>query len=168
MMDIETWIAGFPFQSSLAVLYRQLQFSETFGDEVFYSTIERNKKFILHSDCIGEVTALPLPNQSEGLILLKRAIDAVSPVLRKRRWRVRSIREFLPRSKTLLGRNWNKGDVIEIRLRVSNSDMSGYVNDITHGSNRVVFFRLKLLSALCCTSWCILFTVRIANHLRDF
>ena len=76
----------------------------------------------MHSDCIREITALPLSNQSEAILLLSRAADAVIPILRQRGWRVRSLREFLPRGKTLLGRNWNRGDIIEIRLRESKSD----------------------------------------------
>ena len=38
-------------------------------------------------------------------------------ILVSRNWKIYRLAEFLPRNKSLLGRNWNKGELIEIRLR---------------------------------------------------
>ena len=84
------------------------------------------KNFILHSKFFGEVSVLRLDNQSEAQNLLRRGIEAVTHIMQVRKWYVRAIREFLPKGDCLLGRNWNKGEMIEIRLRVSKSQSNRY------------------------------------------
>ena len=72
--------------------------------------------------------ALDLPNKSESLRILTDVIGLIAPIMLERGFQVRSLREFLPRGTRLLGRNWNRGDVIEVRLRVSRSDKLTYVS----------------------------------------
>ena len=50
-------------------------------------------------------------------MLLRYAAQTVSSVMGSRGWRVLELQEFFPRGYSLLGRNWNRGRRIEIRLR---------------------------------------------------
>lgn len=61
-----------------------------------------------------EVKALKSPVHDEVQAVLERIAREVEPIMRKRRWRVTSLQEFMPRSPNLLGININRS-VIKIR-----------------------------------------------------
>ncbi|KAJ2157211.1 hypothetical protein GGF46_004656, partial [Coemansia sp. RSA 552] len=57
-----------------------------------------------------------------AMALLRRIAAQVRPVMEKRGWRVKVLREFFPRSPNLLGLNVNHGLEIRIRLRSAHDD----------------------------------------------
>lgn len=66
---------------------------------------------------MGQIVTLGLTDDIGARLLLERARDLVSPIMKKYGWKIGQLREFLPRSKKLLGMNTNRGQIVEIRLR---------------------------------------------------
>jgi len=58
-----------------------------------------------------------LPSSAEAKRILEKVCWQVQPIMRKRRWCVPLVVEFLPRSAGLLGLNTNAGEKISIRMR---------------------------------------------------
>ncbi|OJD32909.1 zinc metallopeptidase [Diplodia corticola] len=58
-----------------------------------------------------------VPRQTTALLLLKKLASVVTPIMRKRDWKVGELAEFLPPQLNLLGLNVNCGQKIFIRLR---------------------------------------------------
>jgi hypothetical protein len=94
----------------------------------------------LHSSYFGEIRTLQLEGDSIAADLLERAAHVTLPVMACRGWYVRSLVEFLPRGERLLGRNWNKGEKIEIRLRKSKREQSWYSNMCFRDLSAISFF----------------------------
>mmetsp|Transcript_9774 Transcript_9774/g.25647 ORF Transcript_9774/g.25647 Transcript_9774/m.25647 type:complete len:377 (+) Transcript_9774:60-1190(+) len=70
------------------------------------------------------VKMLPdLPHADEAKALLEKVCWQVQPIMQRRMWKVPLVREFIPRSKNLLGLNKNMGEEICIRLRQSRQDL---------------------------------------------
>ena len=67
------------------------------------------------------VTTLKLPNQAEAQKLLDKVAWQVQPIMRKHKWTVPVLAEFLPKSGGLLGLNRNRGQKIQVRLRQDKS-----------------------------------------------
>ncbi|KAJ3414986.1 hypothetical protein HDV05_005817 [Chytridiales sp. JEL 0842] len=53
----------------------------------------------------------------EAMTLLRKAASTVKPIMKKRGWVVKMLREFYPKQDNLLGLNVNRGAEIKIRLR---------------------------------------------------
>lgn len=74
--------------------------------------------------CCGEIAAIktaqkkPLTRVEEARKLLEKLHAEVKPLMRKYRWRVGKLTEFVPKDKNLLGLNVNSGAKICIRLRL--------------------------------------------------
>jgi WLM domain len=51
-----------------------------------------------------------LPRSDEANRLLQRLAKDCAPLMTRRNWTVRDLREFMPENKGLLGLNANKGD----------------------------------------------------------
>lgn len=69
-------------------------------------------------DPIGVVSALKRQDMSDyAQELLNKVYRYVLPIMRKRRYRVHKLVEFLPKSPNLLGLNVNHGQRISLRLR---------------------------------------------------
>jgi hypothetical protein len=73
-----------------------------------------------------KVSILPLIENQKAFSLLEHALQCVRSVMERHRWVIENLIEFLPRSERLLGRNTNKGVLIEIRLRKNTKDVSTY------------------------------------------
>ncbi|KAF2836274.1 WLM-domain-containing protein [Patellaria atrata CBS 101060] len=58
-----------------------------------------------------------LPREAEALHTLRKVASMVKPIMRKRGWKVRTLCEFLPQERNLLGLNINQTERICIRLR---------------------------------------------------
>ncbi|KAI8878824.1 WLM-domain-containing protein [Backusella circina FSU 941] len=56
-------------------------------------------------------------NSEEALVILKKLVSQVKPIIRKRNWHVRYLCEFFPKNPNLLGCNVNRGYKINLRLR---------------------------------------------------
>ena len=56
-------------------------------------------------------------NREEARAMLERVCKQVQPLMRRRRWRVKRVREFYPSNPSLLGLNVNKGSEVRVRLR---------------------------------------------------
>ena len=82
----------------------------------------------MHCVHFDKISTLGLQHDAQASQLLRRAAELVAPVMSSRGWRVAHLTEFLPRGMRLLGRNWNKGQKVEIRLRESKSDPQKYVS----------------------------------------
>merc|ERR1712072_519611 len=54
---------------------------------------------------------------NEAREILTRVIKQVQPLMRRRRWRVKMVREFYPKDPRLLGLNVNRGVEIKLRMR---------------------------------------------------
>ena len=54
---------------------------------------------------------------SEALTLLQHLASLVKPIMSKRGWKVKRLKEFFPKNPSLLGLNINRGSEIRIRLR---------------------------------------------------
>eukprot|EP00216_Chloropicon_sp_CCMP2111_P006097 CAMPEP_0198238776 /NCGR_PEP_ID=MMETSP1446-20131203/4339_1 /TAXON_ID=1461542 ORGANISM="Unidentified sp, Strain CCMP2111" /NCGR_SAMPLE_ID=MMETSP1446 /ASSEMBLY_ACC=CAM_ASM_001112 /LENGTH=337 /DNA_ID=CAMNT_0043921243 /DNA_START=292 /DNA_END=1305 /DNA_ORIENTATION=+ len=57
-------------------------------------------------------------NVKEAEAILERVAKQVQPLMKRRRWKVRLVREFYPKSDSLLGLNVNKGLEVRLRLRL--------------------------------------------------
>lgn len=67
---------------------------------------------------IGEIAALKLQaDNSEAQRVLEQLYRYVLPIMKKRRYRVHKLVEFLPKQESLLGLNVNHGQRICVRLR---------------------------------------------------
>ncbi|KAK8061337.1 WLM domain-containing protein [Apiospora phragmitis] len=58
-----------------------------------------------------------LPRASEALLSLKKIASLVKPIMRNRRWKVKTLAEFYPNQQNLLGLNEGRGYKICLRLR---------------------------------------------------
>ena len=75
---------------------------------------------------IARITTLGLPNDAIGRGLLERAANLVLPIMEANNWRIVHLKEFLPRSQSLLGLNRNQGVVVEVRLRRGDKEANTY------------------------------------------
>ncbi|KAF1784676.1 WLM domain [Phytophthora cactorum] len=76
---------------------------------------------------IAEIKALVRqPQRAQAQQLLERLAAAVLPILTRRRFRVRRLREFFPKDGALLGMNVNRGAKIYVRLRPKRTPESFY------------------------------------------
>lgn len=77
-----------------------------------------------------EVKVLPeLDRADEAKKILEKVCWQVQPIMRKRRWSVRLVTEFLPRGAGLLGMNHNSGAKIQVRMRqTKDSDLFPFEN----------------------------------------
>lgn len=67
---------------------------------------------------VWEVKVLKtFPKCEEAQTLLSRIAFEVGPLLKRRQWRVRELKEFFPKNDGLLGMNVNRGQRILIRMR---------------------------------------------------
>ena len=57
-------------------------------------------------------------NAAEARAMLERVAKQVQPLMRRKRWRVKRLREFYPKNPSLLGLNVNRGVEIRVRLRL--------------------------------------------------
>lgn len=62
-----------------------------------------------------------LPRGDAALTMLRKVASMVKPIMRKRRWNVQILAEFLPFEANLLGLNINRGYKICVRLRYHNN-----------------------------------------------
>ena len=76
------------------------------------------------------VSTLPLADERTARALLFEAIGACHNLLASECWKVGCIKEFLPRSDSLLGRNTNRGELIEVRVRLSIRNPEKYVGSV--------------------------------------
>jgi DNA-dependent metalloprotease WSS1 len=106
-------------------------------------------------DKVWETKALvKMKNSAEAKRLLDRLAVICAPVMGRRGWRVKCLKEFFPSNAGLLGMNVNRGVSIFIRLRPAHdkdtflpwSDMLGtMVHELTHmavGSHSAEFYKL--------------------------
>jgi ribosomal protein L40E len=106
-------------------------------------------------DKVWETKALVKMNKSnEAKKLLDRLANICGPVMAKRNWRVKCLKEFYPKNAGLLGLNANRGASIFIRLRPPHDKDSFYpwdhilgtmVHELTHntvGSHSAEFYKL--------------------------
>jgi len=56
-------------------------------------------------------------NSNEARAILKRVTKQVQPLMKRRQWRVKLVREFYPKNPSLLGLNVNRGVEVKVRLR---------------------------------------------------
>ena len=84
----------------------------------------------LHGNYTSIVT-LGLVNDDNARLFLTRCLSFCENVIRANNWSVRKLTEFLPLSESLLGRNTNRGELIEIRLRKSTKADAEYVRIAT-------------------------------------
>ena len=63
------------------------------------------------------ILRVPFPRQDEALAMLNRVAKQVSPIMKKRGWKVRSLIEIFPKDPSLQGYNKNRGELIALRLR---------------------------------------------------
>ena len=94
------------------------------------------------------------PRREEALQLLERVCRTVQPVMKARRFRVPLCREYMPRNAHEWGRNWNRGQRIEIRLRKKVTDdhflpfdfiLGTMLHELTHnvhGPHDAKFYKL--------------------------
>ncbi|KAJ2449894.1 hypothetical protein EV183_004625 [Coemansia sp. RSA 2336] len=76
-----------------------------------------------HNRWIGSIHVLKRrPQSDQALQLLQKVAAQVRPVMQKRGWKVPVLREFYPRTQSLLGLNVNHGAEIRIRLRSPHDD----------------------------------------------
>lgn len=69
-------------------------------------------------DKVCEIKVLEsLPNFGEAKLLLEKIAKTVEPLMTRRNWKVKILKEFFPKNKGLLGMNVNRGASILIRLR---------------------------------------------------
>ncbi|EER04076.1 conserved hypothetical protein [Perkinsus marinus ATCC 50983] len=64
-----------------------------------------------------QVSTLGLRDDSKAQHMLNTAAQLVIPIMKKRRWRVAHMMEFVPKNNRLLGLNVNRGLAVKIRLR---------------------------------------------------
>jgi hypothetical protein len=64
------------------------------------------------------------PEPERAIKTLQRVAAHVMPILQKRNWHVRTLAEFYPEQKNLLGTNLNRGQKISLRLRQPFDDRS--------------------------------------------
>ncbi|ORY81931.1 WLM domain-domain-containing protein [Protomyces lactucae-debilis] len=64
------------------------------------------------------------PDAERAQKTLQRVANHVMPILKARSWRVRTLAEFYPEQKNLLGTNLNRGQKISLRLRQPFDDSS--------------------------------------------
>jgi hypothetical protein len=57
------------------------------------------------------------PRKDEALTLMHRVAKQVSPIMKKRGWKVKSLIEIFPKDESLQGYNRNRGELIALRLR---------------------------------------------------
>eukprot|EP00960_Hanusia_phi_P018723 552278-Hanusia_phi.AAC.1 len=76
--------------------------------------------------CFRQVVVLEKDDRDSARTLLIKAAKQVEPIMVKRKWRVGTLREFLPQNRSLLGLNVNRGETISIRLRASSSSFLEY------------------------------------------
>jgi WLM domain len=106
-------------------------------------------------DKVWETKALAkMKNNAEAKRLLDRLAVICAPVMGRRGWRVKCLKEFFPSNAGLLGMNVNRGVSIFIRLRPAHdkdsflpwSDVLGtMVHELTHmavGSHSAEFYKL--------------------------
>eukprot|EP01052_Picozoa_sp_SAG31_P008469 SAG31_NODE_429_length_15801_cov_6.878551_8_plen_545_part_00 len=103
---------------------------------------------------VGEVKVLEkMPQAAEARQTLDKIAWQVEPIMRKHRWQVPVLREFLPRGDGLLGLNVNKGQEIKIRLRKSktggffdyNHSLGTMLHELCHcehGPHNQAFYKL--------------------------
>jgi hypothetical protein len=58
-----------------------------------------------------------MPNSNEAKDLLNRAANIITPMLQRRKWKIKLLTEFYPNEKGLQGLNVNRGQAIKVRLR---------------------------------------------------
>ena len=93
-------------------------------------------------------------NREEARSMLERVCKQVQPLMRRRRWRVKRVREFYPRNPSLLGLNVNRGQEIRVRLRPPHDRSRFYPYEfvlgtmlhelvhIVHGPHNASFYKL--------------------------
>lgn len=104
---------------------------------------------------VWETKALvKMPKKDEAKKLLDRLASICAPVMGRRQWRVKCLKEFYPTNAGLLGMNVNRGASILIRLRPGHDkdsflpwhDVLGtMVHELTHmsvGSHSAEFYKL--------------------------
>ncbi|TMW62448.1 hypothetical protein Poli38472_005066 [Pythium oligandrum] len=107
------------------------------------------------SFAIGEIRALVRrADRSAAQTVLEKIADAVLPIMTKRRFRVRTLREFFPKNPHLLGMNVNRGATIYIRLRPQSlpdtflpyeallETMLHELTHMVHGPHNSAFYKL--------------------------
>jgi hypothetical protein len=60
---------------------------------------------------------LNVANSEDARIALERVSKLVTPLMKRRGWKVGCLMEFYPSNESLLGLNINRGKTIKIRLR---------------------------------------------------
>ena len=71
-----------------------------------------------NSNFFGSIQVLKEHADSHrAMEVLMRVARQVEPIMQKRQWKVAKLREFMPKSRNLLGLNVNRGQEICIRLR---------------------------------------------------
>ncbi|KAF4684129.1 hypothetical protein FOZ63_026692 [Perkinsus olseni] len=66
---------------------------------------------------VWKVSTLGLRDDDKAQRMLNSAAQLVIPIMKKRRWRVAHMMEFVPKNNRLLGLNVNRGLAVKIRLR---------------------------------------------------
>ena len=72
-----------------------------------------------HPTCI---ITLGLRDDVQARNILTSILLACDKIIRSHSWKVVEMKEFLPRSDALLGRNTNRGELIEVRLHRDRND----------------------------------------------
>ena len=67
------------------------------------------------------ISTLRLPGADQAGCMLNQSLSLCSHIISENSWQIVRVCEFLPRSESLLGRNTNRGELIEVRLRKSKS-----------------------------------------------
>jgi hypothetical protein len=88
--------------------------------------------------CIEKVLTMGLTNDLEVKKLLEKGCKQVEPIMRKRKWHISLLTEFLPRNPGLLGLNEDR-DIIKIRCRRPDKSLYDYesiletfLHELTH------------------------------------
>lgn len=107
------------------------------------------------NDHIGSVVVIKkLSDSDKALKLLRQAANIVSPLLERRKWKIKVLTEFFPANESLLGLNVNKGHTVKVRLREGSNESTFFnldhilgtlIHEITHISispHSAEFYRL--------------------------
>lgn len=57
------------------------------------------------------------PREAEALQMLQRIAYLVKPIMKRHSWKIGILGEFWPSNRNLMGRNWDYGQTIRLRLR---------------------------------------------------
>ena len=80
----------------------------------------------LYKDYVAKITTLPLGKEKKEIAeYMIRAVVHVIPIMRKRKWHVDHLMEFLPENPSLLGLNEKHGDKCTIKIRCRKGKGSG-------------------------------------------